>query len=124
MSQYAHLSTPDPEYAALKASLQMQPDLPTMRAAGVQMRAARSVPSLPAGMDMFQSWGSKTITGVPRSRLSRRGPSDKCRGGRNYSKVLCAYASCERVISAIGLVSWRWCVQLTNVDGFPCLESE
>ena len=125
MSQYAHLSTPDPEYAALKASLQMQPDLPTMRAAGVQMRAARPAPSLPAGMDIFQSWGSKNITGVlPRSRLSRRGPSGKRRGGRNYSKVLCAYASCERVISAIGLVSWRWCVQLTNVDGFPCLESE
>ena len=129
MSQYAHFSTPDPEYAALRASmpvtsaLQMQPDLPTMRAAGVQMRAARPAPSLPAGMDIFQSWGSNNITGVlPRSRLSRRGPSGKRRGGRNYSKVLCAYASCERVISAIGLVSWRWCVELTIVDEWPCLE--
>ncbi|ETW79838.1 Esterase/lipase/thioesterase [Heterobasidion irregulare TC 32-1] len=51
MSQYAHLSTPDPEYAALKASLQMQPDLLTMRAVGVQMRAARPAPSLPADHD-------------------------------------------------------------------------
>ena len=70
MSQYAHLSTLDPEYAALKASMpvtsamQTQTDLPTMRATGVKMRAARPVPSLPAGMDMFQRRGHKTMTRV------------------------------------------------------------
>ena len=69
MSQYAQLSTPDPEYAALRASmpvtsaLQMQTDLPTMRAAGVKMRAARPTPNLPAGMDIERR-GPKTMIRV------------------------------------------------------------
>lgn len=134
MSQYSHLSEPDPELAALLAQTTppafgtlVPADVPRVRplfvSALIRQIKERYGPQLPPGGRIFTTVQDSFML-RPRFAIHGGKPHNRSRGGQDLRP--CYHADTDRGqkpgISGHGLVSWRRCADVPQICFNPLLK--